>query len=290
MLPYILSLLKTQSITLCGCIPLSSCRIQKPYLLKKTGIATGSVVIFAIPYYTPICDGNRNLSAYAVAKDYHLFVKNLEITLTKQLKQQCPDQTFAFFADHSPIEEREAAAKAGLGMIGKNGLLITEPYSSYVFLGELITDAVLPYREYPVAFCEMCGACTAACPMKKGECQICLSALTQKKGNLSTEEKALICKFGTAWGCDICSEICPHTISAKKAGTVYSPIPFFHQDALPILTPETLDSMTENIFKERAYSWRGREIIRRNLAALEEINEPGKHNSQKTTPPREAKK
>ncbi len=267
MLQHILSLLNSRQITLCGCIPLSSCRIQKPYLLQQ--ISSGSVVIFAIPYYTAACDNKRNLSAYAVAKDYHLFVQNLAEDLKTELQKAYPNSKFALFADHSPIDERDAAARAGLGVIGKNGLLITKPFSSYVFLAELITDAILPYREQEIETCENCGVCASACPYRQGECRECLSALTQRKGDLSETEVSLLCRYGTVWGCDICSEACPHTMQAKASGSIYSPIPFFEQDTLSYLTSDALAVMSEKDFSSRAYSWRGRETIKRNLYATE---------------------
>lgn len=270
----IFSLLCENHIDLYGCLPLSSCRITRKYLLDKVGIAEGSVVIFAIPYYTEACDLPRNLSAYAVPRDYHLFVREMATRLEERLRNEFPSNRFAIFADHSPIDERDAAVRAGLGVIGKNGLLLTEKYSSYVFLGELITDAPLPYREFPLTFCRDCGTCVAACPWKRGESEICLSALTQKKGELSKNEQGLLTRYGCVWGCDICQEVCPYTKKAKKAGTLYTTIPFFQQNDLPFITSSIIDSMEEKDFASRAYSWRGRETILRNLTMAEDADDP----------------
>ena len=55
-------------------IPLSECEIRKPYLLEREGIEDGTVILIAIPYFTRACmDPDRNLSAYAVSRDYHGF-------------------------------------------------------------------------------------------------------------------------------------------------------------------------------------------------------------------------
>lgn len=285
MLTRILSLLGEYHIELCGCLPLLSCHVTRQYLLDKAGITDGSVVIFAIPYYTKACDGDRNLSAYAVPRDYHQFVREMEKELLTRLQNDFPSNRFAFFADHSPIDERDAATRAGLGVLGQNGLLITKPYSSYVFLGELITDAVLPYREYPPATCLSCGACLSACPWQNGECKVCLSALSQKKGALSEQEEAVLSRYGTVWGCDICQEVCPHTKKAKAAGTIYTPIPFFQTGCLPCISLEMITAMKEKDFAHRAYSWRGRETILRNLAIAEESDDTkrGDPSSQKAT-------
>lgn len=274
MLNAILSILGEYHIELCGCLPLSRCRVTRQYLLDKAEIYEGSVVIFAIPYYSNVCEKKHNVSAYAVPRDYHLFAHELADTLTARLKTAFPQNKLAVFADHSPIDERDAAVRAGLGVMGKNGLLITEKYSSYVFLGEIVTDAILPYQEYPVRHCISCGACLAACPWQRGESDVCLSALSQKKGVLSDAEHAVLCRYNCIWGCDICQEVCPHTQQARATKTLYTPIPFFQEDCLPLLSSDLINTINEKEFASRAYSWRGRETIVRNLLIAEAAHDP----------------
>lgn len=261
----IASLLSEQGIDCFGFLPLDACAITKPYLLEKENITSGSVAIFAVPYYTHACDQSKNLSAYAVAKDYHLFFQELFQTLLGTLSLEFPDHQFAAFSDHSPIDERLAAAMAGLGIIGKNHLLITKKYASYVFLGEIVTDAELGSEPTAVSHCTACGACLEACPFLRGERTQCLSALTQKKGSLTEDERALIAQHDSVWGCDICQEVCPYTKNAKKSGTIYSPISYFEEDVIPNITSSTLLDMDKDAFALRAYSWRGKEVILRNL-------------------------
>ena len=266
MINRIKELLENEGIFIYGFCPLDKCIIKKQYLLDKAGIGDGFAVIFAIPYYTRACEEKSNISAYAVGRDYHLFVKELEGRILSELKSSFPNTRFALFADHSPIDERDAAAKVGLGIFGKNRLLITEKYSSYIFLSELIVGAPLPdgnFEEKEIKYCEDCGLCQKACPWLGGECDECLSALTQKKGELNKNEKALIKKY-SLWGCDICTEVCPHTKKAKSDGTVYSPINFFNENAISYLTYEKIADMSDGEFEKRAYSWRGRETILRN--------------------------
>ena len=245
-------------------IALSECRVVRPYLLERAGIADGTAILLAIPYFTPACaDEGRNLSAYAVSRDYHGFFAALFDELLPLLREKFPTHQFAGFADHSPIAEVEAAARAGLGVIGENHLLITERYSSYVFLGEIVTDAKIDCTVGEIRACEGCGLCQRACPME--EIGTCLSALTQKKGVLSAKEEETILRYGSVWGCDICQAVCPHTKRAMEAGTIYSPIPYFAEQPIAHLTAEILDGMSDEDFQKRAYAWRGRETIARNL-------------------------
>lgn len=267
--------LSPYGITLTGVLSLADCRIHKPYLLDRAGFAGKApsslfVQLFAVPYLTREADrAERNLSAYAVSEDYHLFMQGLYDDLLPRLRLDYPDHVFAGFVDHSPIDEISAAVDAGLGVRGRNHLLLTERHSSYVFLGEIITD--LPLTPTPTILppasrtCHNCGACLRACPMLRegGECR---SALTQKKGQLSPKERDALARFESVWGCDICQEVCPYTFHAKSRGTIYTDIPFFHHAAIPYLTPEILDGMSDEIFSRRAFAWRGREVIRRNLS------------------------
>ena len=283
-------LLAEHGILLSAVISLADCTIKKSYLLERSGIGeAGTAVIFAIPYHTPACENpDRNLSRYAVGRDYHLFVKELSQSLLPLLQTEFPSSRFALFADHSPIDEREAAAKAGLGIIGRHGLLITEPYSSYVFVGELITDEPLPSQlraTHKITYCENCGACLAACPYFKGEIGECLSALTQKKGALTPQEKQALIRYGTVWGCDICQEACPHTKKALLTARISSPIAFFHHTPTACLTYNGIREMSDAEFAERAYSWRGREVILRNLAITEHENEGEQTNCEKPKRP-----
>ncbi len=262
-----IELLAGEGIELLAPIPLSCCTVTKKYLLEREGIESGTAFMMAVPYFTPACLG-ADISAYAVSRDYHLYFSGLFARILPILQAEFPQNKFCGFADHSPIDEREAAARADLGIFGDNGLLITEKYSSFIFLGEIITDAELECETVEIGHCEACGACLAACPKNDG--LECLSAVTQKKGELSASEIAYIRKYGSAWGCDICQNVCPHTKRAMESASIFSPIPFFNDAALKDLTKEGILSMSDEDFRARAYSWRGRECILRNLALIGE--------------------
>ena len=269
MFSFLCRFFEKKSIDCFAPIPLRACRIIKPYLLERAGITDGTVVVLAIPYFSRVCTNpDRNLSAYAVSKDYHGFFKSLFDELLPALQAAFPHHRFAGFADHSPIAEVEAASAAGLGKIGRNHLLITPKYSSYVFLGELITDAVIPCQVRPISYCENCGACKKRCPAPT--IGTCLSALTQKKGILTAAEEEQILAYRSVWGCDICQEVCLHTKMAIQNGSIFSPIPYFEEQTLPHLTVQALRDMSEEDFEKRAYSWRGRTVIERNLKLFEQ--------------------
>ncbi len=268
MLDYVKELLLENKIELCGCVPLSECTVAKPHLLKRADITDGSAIVFAVPYFVDDREG-ATVSVYAAPKDYHLYFKELYESILPKLKKRFQNNKLALFADHSPINEVEAAAKCGLGVIGKHGLLITEKYSSFVFIASLITDAVIDSPACEIRVCEDCGLCKKHCPTSLSKSE-CLSAITQKKGELSDLEIELIKKYRTAWGCDICQMVCPHTKNAILKGTISSPVPFFSSDRLPFPTYADINNMSDEEFSERAFSWRGRAVILRNLKLLDD--------------------
>lgn len=236
-------------------------------LILRSGIEPRSAIIFLLPYFTGIPE---NISAYSASKDYHIAVREITERLISLLEQLYPDNKFAGFGDHSPINERHAAAISGLGILGDNGLIINEKYGTYVFLAEVITDVppelvgcTIPV---PVQSCEGCGACKIACPtgILRKEGDECLSYITQKKGTLAEDEINLMKKYNTVWGCDICQRVCPHNVSPR-----ITPIEFFHSDRIDKLDTKLLDSMSDEEFKRRAFAWRGRKTVIRNLEYFE---------------------
>ena len=252
-------------------LPLSRARVIKPYLLERceVDVSCGSVLMMCVPYFS---SSSENLSAYAISRDYHLYFERLFDRIIPQLRELYPGYRFYGFSDHSPISEVYCASEAGLGVIGENHLLITEKYSSFVFLGEIVSDMPateygLPISEYGARGCISCGACKKGCPDGL-DINRCLSALTQKKGALSEEEESRIRAHGMAWGCDRCQNVCPYTKKALDAGGIYTPIDFFYEKRIEKINVQELFSMGDEEFFERAFSWRGKETLARNLKIL----------------------
>lgn len=256
-----------EDILLLEALPFSLCRVIQPHKLARLSFIPSAAIVFLMPYYTEL-SGERNLSRYAVPRDYHYYVKELSERVLSKLSAVYPDASFAMFSDNSPIDERHAAALCSLGVMGDNGLLLTERYGPYVFIGEVLCDLpveILGVRErYEIELCHHCGACRAACPKQEA----CLSALTQKKGLLTEEECNEIASLGSAWGCDVCQEVCPYAARAEE-----TPIAFFKESPIAYLTEDLLRAMSDEEFRARAYAWRGRMTIERNLAIINEKTE-----------------
>ena len=194
------SILSEYGIEYSGVLPFSSCRVFAEDILTRRGTSSaelGTAVLFLVPYYVQD-DEAGNISVYARAHDYHHFFENLYEKAVPRLSEAYGARFFGF-ADKSAIAEVYAASAAGLGKIGDSGLIINEKYGSFVFIGELLTDAepsafgISEKSAYEPSFCHHCGACKKHCPMSEG--LGCLSMVTQKKGELSPEERVQLNKM-----------------------------------------------------------------------------------------------
>lgn len=219
-----------------------------------------SVAVFAFPYRTDVGE-KRNLALYATLPDYHgVCMKRLE-AISAELKKICPEGEFVPFCDASPVNEVRAAARAGTGLLGENNLVASSEYGFFIFIGEIVTDVPLSCEKEEIRRCTGCKRCIKACPsgalsnegFDKNKCR---SHFTQKKGSLSPLEEEEIKKGGLAWGCDECIMSCPMSLEAE-----FTDIEEFSGDVVPVLTRDNLDRLMKN----RAFSWRGRAVLERNL-------------------------
>ena len=219
-----------------------------------------SVIVACFPYLLEAGEyENRNVSKYAVVTDYHKVALERLESAAEKLREIYPENEFSPFADNSPIPEVMAACFSGLGALGINSLLITKEFGSYVFLGEIVTDLELECADSSVDLCLQCGKCVRECPasaihengFERGRC---LSEITQKKGELTAEETKLMKDCGCVWGCDICQDVCP-----------------MNKNAATTTIEEFLSSAVAHVesgcsLEGRAYEWRGRKVIERNIA------------------------
>ncbi len=235
-----------------------------------TSVDEKSVIVCLFPYFINFSKGN--LSRYAAIPDYHTIIHKYLETLAHNAELT----DFEIFSDISPYNERLLAACAGLGVIGKNGLLINEKYGSYVFVGIIVLNSLKLESDKPLTenHCLDCGKCLKACPGKALndygiDISKCLSEITQKKGDLNENEKKLIIKTGMVWGCDVCSEVCPMNIRVGE-----TPLPEFKENIISSLYLKDIDTLSNKEFlqkyADRAFIWRGKKILLRNCGVLED--------------------
>lgn len=220
-----------------------------------------SVIVCLFPYYSPGLEGN--ISRYAMVEDYHKVARQILAPACEALRQAYAAE-FSWFADSSPIPEVSAAVQAGLGMRGRNGLLITPDYGTYVFLGEIVTDHLFDYSAPAQGSCLGCGRCEAACPggaLCGGAVDIsrCVSDISQRKGELTPSETELIRAGGLLWGCDRCQLVCPHNREVKQTH-----IQAFQKN----IVASVAYGQIRPLCKTRAFGFRGPRVLERNYHIL----------------------
>jgi epoxyqueuosine reductase len=248
-------------------------RRRRPGLIVPEALA---IVVLLENYYQPDDTADRiapRIARYARGEDYHRVTGRRLEELAVFLREQGA-QVARPYVDAGPVPERELAHRAGLGWIGKNGMLIRPDAGSFFFIGTIFTD--LPLQPDPPFERDHCGSCTRcleACPtdafVEPGvlDATRCISYLTiEYRGEIPV---ALADRFeGYAVGCDICNEVCPWNHRFADA----SEIPEFRsQHRLSGVGPEFFGEMGEEEFSRRfgdtALARPGLSGMRRNVEA-----------------------
>ncbi len=185
-----------------------------PARLNPELVLPGVQSIIMLTYEYPRHDARKakgSIARYAQGEDYHklLAPKLADLDETLQFyggSQRC-------FTDSGPVSERFFAAQAGLGWIGRNGLLIRPGGGSYCFLSSILTTLKLPVDSPMKNHCGNCHRCEQACPtgaLLNGCCDArkCLAYWTiesrkDSPGPIAEQQAEHL------YGCDTCQEVCP---------------------------------------------------------------------------------
>lgn len=208
---------------------------EMSYLSKYSDIRIGeselepgmkSVVVLATNYHRALAttEGGWRLARYALGDDYH-------DTLWERMREIAAfihAETGAAVAsrpavDTAPILERDLAARAGLGWVGKNAMVIDPEIGSYTFISELYVDTeITSTAERRPDRCGTCSACIDACPTGAIispyviDARRCISYLTiELRGPIPRHLRPLI--GDRLFGCDICQEVCPWNRKAPES-------------------------------------------------------------------------
>ncbi|MBR5595107.1 MAG: tRNA epoxyqueuosine(34) reductase QueG [Alistipes sp.] len=183
-----------------------------------------SVVVCGVSYLSELSRGypegwGTKIASYALNRDYHLTIKEMLVALAEHLKNSTPQLKFRAFTDSAPLAEKSYARRAGLGWIGRNSLLVTPEYGSFILLGELVINEDVDEYDAPKEFvgCGECRRCIEVCPngaiseQRSIDTHRCVSCRTIE----SMAEGGAIDLDGWIFGCDACQSVCPYNQRAK---------------------------------------------------------------------------
>jgi epoxyqueuosine reductase len=202
-----------------------------------------SLIVVTLPYGGPPAPNPGGLrgrvAQYALGRDYHDTIGERLDRLAGAVAAEAGGPVASrAFVDTAPVMEREWAARAGLGWVGKNGNLIHWQRGSFFFLGGLAVTLDLepdapdlpagpapgPALERLLAQdgCGECRACLDACPTgaivadRTVDARRCISYLTiELKGPVPADLRPHLGEW--VFGCDVCQDVCPWNRTAPAA-------------------------------------------------------------------------
>lgn len=248
--------------------------------LDGPGMLAGakSVVCLARSYKRSDASDDAGLAAsvarYARGQDYHNGLRKKLRKLASFVRGLEEGAEARPLVDDAPILERAWAARAGLGFIGKNGLLIVPGHGSFVLLGEVITTLELDADEPLPGRCGSCTLCLDACPTGAFprpfvlDAKRCIAYLTIEAKDLAPLE--LRAAIGDrVYGCDTCQDVCPFNAGRGEGADVRAFRPHAKLEAMSVIALLDLDEAAFVALKEGSPLGRpGRDGLRRNAALV----------------------
>ncbi|MFO7973446.1 MAG: tRNA epoxyqueuosine(34) reductase QueG [Candidatus Hydrogenedentota bacterium] len=231
---------------------------------------TRSVVVVARNYNHPrpaAEPGTGRVSRYAWGRDYHRVLRKPLHSLATHIESLGKNVATYCSIDSGPVLEKFWAARAGIGWIGKNSLILRQDLGSWFFLGIILTTLELrpdaPMRD----FCGACRRCIDACPTnaivepRVVDSRRCISYHTiENRGDIPGTLRSHLDHW--VFGCDICQEVCPWNSKAPTTNET----DFYPRPNHANLSLEGLEEMTEEEFKDE---FEGTPIMRAKLAGMQ---------------------
>jgi epoxyqueuosine reductase len=205
-----------------------------------------SIILLGVNYWPGAAIENQKSkiensiwARYARYEDYHDTIKPALVSAGHALEELGGggNTDYRYFVDTGPVLERGWAARAGLGFVGKNAMLISRRFGNWLFLAAILTrvefapdpplgesgerKAESGKKEIGL-FCGKCTRCMDACPTQAlpapgvVDARRCISYLTiENRGAIPREFRPAI--GDRIYGCDICAEVCPWNRFAQES-------------------------------------------------------------------------
>ena len=183
-----------------------------------------SVIVCGVAYKNEFSNGysddcRQKIASYALNRDYHKSIKQMLKQLLNNLKELDKSISGRVFTDSAPVFEKRYAVEAGLGWIGRQSLLVTPQFGTFVLLGVAIINQECDSYDSPLqgVGCGSCHRCIDACPNnaiidRHIDTRLCISRATIEQ----TDDNSLPL-HGWIFGCDACQSCCPYNHRAPMA-------------------------------------------------------------------------
>jgi epoxyqueuosine reductase len=226
------------------------------------------------PGRSPAPSSHGFVARYARGDDYHQVMGDRLAQLEDFIEAEAAGHRALAYVDTGPLLERMWAARAGIGWVGKNALVLNETMGSFFLLGLVITTVALPADAPATDRCGGCTRCLDACPTgaivspRVVDSRRCISYQTiEHRGAIPIADRPAI---GTRlFGCDDCQEACPYNhpgtgphperepALGRRPEASEAPLP----DLLAMTADEYLDRFRNSAMKRATFTG-----LRRNAA------------------------
>jgi len=232
-----------------------------------------AVIVFGRNSYFGSNPFNNNDSPHGAIGNFYLNqnILNRAMTQSGQIIEFLKAKGFNADSPFAGFHQKLKAMEAGVGIQGKNTLVLNKKLGSWISLSTIITDAPLEPDKPIEGDCGECTRCIDACPTgalskpynyKVDKCIIYY--LCHLKEDIPVDVRK---KIGVRTGnCTVCSDVCPYN---KK-------LPINERDKLPdeVIYPELIPMMNlseeeyEQTYGSNMFGFimGGRRYLRRNIA------------------------
>jgi epoxyqueuosine reductase len=195
---------------------------------------TRALILLGVNYGPgpPSAGAGPTWARYALHEDYHDTLKPALVAAGRVLEDLygVGGGDYRYYTDTGPVLERGWAERAGLGFLGKNGMMISRTHGNWLLLAAILVRFDLepdpplrPASRHPAPgggegrvglLCGKCTRCIDACPTdaipQPGlvDARRCISYHTiENPGVIPRELRPGI--GDRIFGCDVCLEVCP---------------------------------------------------------------------------------
>lgn len=197
-----------------GWLERDAARIVDPALVMDEA---KSIVVLGLAHSRAAVEleGGGRVARFAAGRDYHNVIQHKLRKLQRRLEREGLGGRNRRIVDAGPLLERSHAARAGVGFESKAANLLHPRFGPWFFLAEVVlTHELEPTTEKPIGSCGTCTACIDACPtqaiLQPGvvDARRCISYQTiEHRGAIPENLRSEVGQW--AFGCDVCSEVCP---------------------------------------------------------------------------------
>lgn len=171
-----------------------------------------SIVVFAHAYLsdTPPPAETGPVVARFATRDQYAPLRRIAEAVATELREGGAQSEVLI--DDNRLVDRAAAARAGVGWLGKSTMVLAPGHGPWILLGSVVTEAVLEETSPMKRGCGTCVACVPACPTgaitPDGlDARLCISTWLQAPGPIPRWIRPLVER--RIYGCDDCLTACP---------------------------------------------------------------------------------